>query len=621
MSLVRLAVLATAVIAAAPAGAEEGTDTPTVTVTAPFRGVPTKISKAGSAVTVVTAEEIRRTGARTLADVLDTAPGVALGTAGGEGGTTSVYIRGAANGQSLVLIDGVRVGDPSNTDAGFNFGAYPLDNVERIEVLRGPQSALYGSDAMGGVINIVTKRPEGPLQAEVSSEFGSFRSHRETVSVSAAAGDFSLLAGGSNLGTSGFSSYSGGSEDDGTRRLAGYGKLSWQAAEDLAIDVAVDGARTRLQYDGFGYDTPENHGTTDLLSARGTVTKKAFDGRWTSALTLFANQNRRTYDEDTSTARYDGVRAGLEYQGTVAAGGFGTTVFGAGYEHESVDTLYDYDDGSFSSTTVVKDGLDHGWAFALHQFSPTDAWHLSAAVRLDDYEQSGSFATWRLTSAYELFDTETVLRASVGTGAKAPTPFQLFSQYANPDGLDPERSIGGDVGIEQTLLDGRAKLSASVFYNRFDDMIGFEDNHYVNIGNASTAGVELSGEWRLTDALKLTASYTFLEARDLDADVQLARRPRNSGSVGVSYTGVDKLTLGAKVVLVGERRDIDFNTWPAEDVTLPAYARVDLDADYAVNDKLSLTGRVVNLFDADYEQVLDYGSSGFAVYGGLKVKY
>lgn len=607
---------------ASSARADEETDAPTVTVTVPYRGIPTTIAKAGSAVTVVTAAEIEKRHARTLADVLETVPGVALNSPGGEGTATSVYIRGADSGQSLVLIDGVRVGDPSNTDGAFNFGGYPLDQVERIEILRGPQSALYGSDAMGGVINIVTKRPQGPLSVTASTEFGSYATHHETLQVSGAKDGVSLAAGGSLFRTSGFSRYVKGSEADATARTNGWARLGWQLSDDLSIEIAADASHTRLQYDGSGYDTPENHGVSDILNGRASLTKKAFDDRWTSVVTLFANRNRRTYDEDVSTARYEGLRAGVEYQGTLDTRGWGTAVFGAGAEHESIDTAYAYDDGSYTYDDALSAGLTHAWAFALHQFSPTDSWHVSAAARVDDYEQSGTFGTWRLTSAYEFPDTETVLRASLGTGAKAPTAYQLFSQYRNPDGLDPETSIGGDVGFDQTLFDGRAKVSASLFYNRYRDLIGFENNQYVNVSNAETAGLELSGSVDLLPGtLKLNGAYTYLYARDLDTGETLARRPRHSGSLGVSYTGIDRLTLGATVVMVGDRRDVDYDTYPSQDVTLPAYARVDLDMAYALTDKVTVTGRVVNLFDRRYEEVYDYGTSGFAAYAGLKIRY
>ncbi len=377
---------------AAPAFAQQEVEIPTITVTAPYRGIPTKIAKAGSAVTVITADEIQRTGAHTLGDVLDTVPGVALNTSGGEGAATSVYIRGANNGQSLVLVDGVRVGDPTATDGSFNFGAYPLDQVERIEVLRGPQSALYGSDAMGGVINIVTRKPSGPLAVTASTEVGSYQTHRETLSVSGGKDGFSILAGGSLLRTSGFSSYNGGSEDDATFRLNGYAR-SPGTSPRISRSISRSTARAPRASTTVRLRHPRQPRTTDVLNGRATITKKAFDDRWVSALTIFANSNERVFDEDVSHATYEGVRTGLEYQGTVDLDTWGTTVFGGGYEHERVDTLYDYDDGSFQSTSTVKDGLDHLWAFALHQYSPTEQWHLSASARVDDYEQSGTFGT------------------------------------------------------------------------------------------------------------------------------------------------------------------------------------------------------------------------------------
>jgi vitamin B12 transporter len=271
----------------------------------------------------------------------------------------------------------------------------------------------------------------------------------------------------------------------------------------------------------------------------------------------------------------------------------------------------------------------------MHQISPTERLHLSFAGRVDSYETAGTFATVRATAAYEIFETETKIRGSVGTGAKAPTPFQLYCDYepgvddcGNPD-LSAEESVGIDLGIDQMLFDGAVSVSATGFYNRFDDMIAWLDTdgwqnpadpgRYANIASAETAGLELEGTWHaIPGKLDLGVAYTYLYSRDLDTDRELLLRAPHSGSLTVTYTGIDKLRLGATVRAVGERVDHYVGDTA---VRLDPFVTVDLDASYDITENVTLTGRVVNLFDVEYEEVEGYNTSGLAAYGGLKVRW
>jgi len=585
---------------------------------------PEDASHTGSAVTVIDGDTIRSSGASTLSEVIEAVPGVSLTRSGGPAGATSVRIRGAEPGHTLVLIDGMPANDPSRASGGFNFELMALDGVERIEVLRGPQSALYGSEAIGGVINIVTKKGSGPMRMSLTGEAGSYGTRRFLAGVSGGMGALTLSAGLGRVVSNGYSSLAAGTEKDGYERLSGYANIGLQAGDNVRFELALKAQRLISEYDTVtfccglvekGYEV-RGH----LLSARGNMLIKAYEGLFKNRFSVYAQQNKRTYDEAGVTSHYRGRRIGTEYQGDLSLEQYGKLIFGAGAWQDYIETT------GFSALSRTLDGYN---AFALYRFTLWDKLHISMGGRYDEFSQSGGFLTYRVTAALDLFDGNTKLRGSVGTGARAPTGFQLFDPtYGNPL-LSAEESFGVDIGIDHKILDGRGRLSVTAFYNEFTNLIDYFDpdgfigpipGSYYNIASAKTYGVEVGGGFQVIPGLlDAGASYTYLWSKDLSTGKQLARRPNHTGSVSLTYTGIEKLKLRGKLTYIGDRfNSTDFVTGlPTE--PMKGFVRVDLFADYKVNDNVTVFGRIENLFDERYQEVAGYNTAGFSAYLGARL--
>jgi vitamin B12 transporter len=591
------------------AGLARAGSVPSIVVTPYY--VPTSIEKAGSTVSVITADEIARSSAGTVADLLRSAPGVTVSESGGAGGQALVSLRGAEAGHTLVLIDGVRANDPASARDQFDFATLSVTDIARIEILRGPQTALYGSDAMGGVINIITKRPTGQAAVSLTAEGGSYGTRRTTVSASGGAGPVSLTASGTYFANSGFSRVGDRDhgEPDGTEKYAGTVRGAIDRGGGVRLDFGFDGFHQASDIDKSAtVDAAGYTSTRDLLSGFGRLSFAALDGKLANSLTVFATDTKRDFGEPTRDWFYRGSDVGAEYQGNLALGDMGSLLAGVRLEEvRAFKRRSDKPAPDFDSRQVLYAG------YLLYQV-PVDAHlNLSFAARHDGAFDAQGFTTGRFTAVYDLPAVEARIRASLGTGAKRPTAFQLSYNPA----LKPERSVGADLGIEKTLADGRLTVTATGFWNRFTDLIDFDGDYltgtYKNIASAETAGVEVAASATIVPgALTGSLSYTYLTARDLATGLPLERRPRHSGKIALTYTGIANLEATVSATLVGARFNDD-----AASVRLPAYARVDLGARYRVNDDLTLFGRVENLFNATYQEVSGYNTAGLSAYGGL----
>lgn len=616
------------------------------------------IQKAGSAVTIIKAEEIARAGARTLTDALRDVPGMDIQQQGGPAGLSYASIRGSRSSELLVLIDGVRVGDPSGTGGEFDFGAIMAIDIERIEVLRGPQSALYGSDAMGGVVNIITKKGKGAPRVVNTTEAGSYGTISSRTTVSGGTDNLSYAFGVGVQHTDGYSAYgdrirritSGAPrklERDPADKFGATGRVVWNAGEGVTLEAGGGLWRNRLHLDnpgawwGFaGKDNAFDRSQQTTAEGHLKATQDLAGGRFRHSLTAFGSvSDRKTsqlqscYDAATWATpdcrfNYRGARVGAEYQGDLNLDAYGRLIFGARSEQESAKTSEDW----FGMVPMAHPRIDKTQTtnslFALHQVSLGERLHVSLGGRLDSVVGGESFPTWRATAAYDLHETGTKLRASIGTGAKAPTLFQRYSDWGTP-GLRPEHSVGVDAGVDQNI-GGSVKLSATVFANRYRNLIDFAYagcgptqpfGCYYNVGRASTSGVELSadailvpGEWRAR------ASYTYQHTEDRATGLSILRRPRNKGSASLVYTGIDKLEIEARATFVGARADIR-NDWPYSRVRMPSYAKFDVRADYKVSDNVSVFARIENLTNARYEEIRDYATPGRSYYVGLKTSW
>lgn len=607
-----------------------------VTITA--NRMPTSIQRTGSAITIVSGEEIARTHPGSLADALRTVPGLDLSEGGGPGSTTTIRLRGANSGQTLVMIDGVRVNDPSGPSGEFDASLLAPALIERIEVLRGPQSALYGSDAIGGVVNIITRKGRGQPRFNAGIEAGSYGMLQGTASVSGSTGPWTYAFSGSATRNDGFSSlgYRIGSfesrfgklEADGFSRFGGFGRVGFDPGNGFRFDVSALVVDTRKKIDDPFIALPDSRTafTRNRLSQVAvTAELDTFERALVHKLQVFANQTRRfTLDGADLRYRYNGTRTGGEYQGKLALGTFGTLIAGARIERETLGSS-EPDYSNFPLIGTARDAYAQTIQslFGLWQGQVGDRLAVSLGGRRDQIVGADPFYTWRATAAYLIPESGTKLRASVGTGAKAPTLYQRFSDYGTP-GLSPERSYGYDAGIDQTLLDGRIKLSVTAFSNHIRNLIDFDFGPgcppaqqflgcYINVRQAKSEGIEAGAGAILIDGLlSATGTYTHMRARDLETGLALARRPAQSGRLAFQITPLAGWMIEPSLVVLSER----FST-TNERQRLAPYARLDLFTSYQVNDTVQVHARIENITDARYQEVRNFGTTGRAFYAGL----
>lgn len=630
------------IVATVPAAAQPVPDNQIV-VTATRS--PLEIARSGSAVSVIRAEEIQEKGARSIAEVFRAVPGVDVSESGGVGAVTNITIRGSNPGQTLILVDGIRIGDSTAIGGEFDFGAFGATDIERIEVLRGPQSALYGSDAMGGVINIITRKGAGAPRASIAVEGGSYGSKGVRASLSGSTETVNYAFSLNGVDTAGFSRFGyrigrltptliAPLENDPTRRLAGSARIGWRPVDGVEIEAGATTYWSNIAFDGFGADDRFNRQRSLVSEGWTKGSLVSFGGALKTSLTAFGGRTDRNYGfsgegfSPPYATDYRGNRYGVELQNDLKLGTYGLLVFGARTETETAAIwTQPLPRGSALRVQDVDARQTTNALFALWQLPVGERLNLSLGGRVDDVADN-TFYTWRATAAYDLRETNTKLRASIGTGAKAPSLYQLYNPYDPTRGanLQPEESLGIDAGIDQFAFDNRLKLSAGVFWNRYRNLIEFRDlayfpvyqAQYYNVGRAETKGVEASadlvlvpGEWRAR------GTYTFMIAKDLETGLSLLRRPRNKGSVGLIYSGIPKLELEGRVLMVGPRPDYNLGSR----VRLAPYARLDLWARYDLDPTWQLYARAENVTNAHYEEAYSYGTTGRAFFAGLRAQW
>jgi vitamin B12 transporter len=627
----------------------------TIVVTASRSAEPA--SRSGSSVTVIPSAEIDRTGTRGLADVLRGVAGLEVREAGGAGTATSVTVRGSSPGQTLVLVDGIRVGDPSAIDGSFDFGNLSLSNIERIEILRGPQSALYGSDAMGGVINIITRYAAGDPRRSVSVTAGSYGTIQSRASVSGGTDQLSYTFGLDALHTDGFPRYGyrirrALTTGDGvtplpalpwgapTNRGGLTGRVAYRLSDTTELEIGLSGSSNAIRFANpfaliaSNVFSPRNHSRADLLHGFARIKATALDGALVNQLTLFGNQVDRNiwqtegcfdafFTAFDCRSGYRGQRSGLEYQGDLKTGS-GTAILGLRTETETMRTSQaPAPAGSF---TALNARQTTNSIFAQHRWTLDDRLDLLAGGRLDAVTSGKAFATWRASASYRLIDTGTRFHGSIGTGAKTASLFQRYGAYGSSV-LAPEESLGVDFGVEQQLMGDRLTLGATSFFNSYRNLIGFGFSSscspaqflgcYYNVGRAMTRGVEVSANAILfPDVLRLRGTYTFLDARDLQTGVTLFQRPRSQAMAAVVFNGLRDVEAEARMTFVGARLDFGF---PA--VRLPAYVKWDMSASYKISQEISAFVRLENITNVRYEEIRNFGTAGRSVYAGLKVSW
>lgn len=641
--VIALAALLAALLYLPPAYADEGegekekVKVGEVVVTA--TRLETPVREVASSMTVITGQEIAEEGKTEVLEVLRDEPALDVVRSGGPGGSTSIFIRGADSDQTLVLIDGIEVNDPIFNRA-FDFANLSVDNIERIEVLRGPQSTIYGSDAMGGVINIITKKGGGKPRLTLSGEAGSFDTYRLAADLSAGHGPVDYSLGASWLDTKGISAArekDGNTERDGHQNATLSARLGITPVEALKLDLTARYTDSQKEIDNFGGpggDDPNHVFESHQLLLRAAARLSLFEGLWQQelglSLTDYDSDERNDPDPDhpdeSARSSFDSTLIKADWQHNLYLHETNTLTLGLEAEEEKGESSIVSQSafGPFTSE-FAEETARTASAYAEDQVKLWDRFFGTVGVRLDNHNEFGSEVTYRVTAAYIIEETGTKLKATYGTGFKAPTLFQLFDpSNGNPD-LDPERSRGFDAGVEQSLWEDRLALGATYFANNFEDLIEFVlldpvafTGTFRNVSKAESRGVEAFASLSPIDRLTLRLDYTYTHTEDESTGEELLRRARNKFKLSANYAFSDRGNLNLGVSYTGDRKDLDFSVFPSERVTLKGYTLVDLAASLGITKNLEVFGRVENLLDEDYEEVKGYGTPGISAYAGLK---
>ncbi len=607
---------------------------------------PISIDEVGSSYTVITEEQIKQRQVSRVADILRDVPGFAVSNSGSVGGQIQIRVRGAEANQLLVLIDGVEANDIATGDE-FNFAHVLTNNIERIEIIRGPQSALYGSDALAGVVNIITKKGSGPTTISGYAEGGSFGTFHGGGGISGSGDKYHYSLHGSYLSSDGINIASSGDEEDGYEN----GTISFAAGveplNNLKIDITGRHTETKNELDaaslttGFIIDADdESEVSQDYLRGQATFTlfNRAWEHTAGAAITSTENDFFKFGAESSSSQgkkfRFD-YKTNLYFDTANFVDATHVLTFGIDHEKDNFKQQ-DIEFGGLSNQkkNVKTTGIIAGYRVGLWQ-----RLFLSGSVRHDNNSDFKNATTHRSTVAYKIPDWGTRIHASYGIGVKRPTFSERFGFFpgpffflGNPD-LKPEKSKAWDVGIEQALLNGKANVGLTYFHSRLEDEInGFFFNGAVftavNVsGISKRQGVEITANAKLTEHLAIAATYTWLDASQPNAagdQIIEVRRPRNTANINVNYKFLnDHANANLNASFTGKQIDDFFPPpfFPQTKVTLGSYTLVNLAASYRILDNVSLYGRVENLLNKDYEDVFSFQTPGISGTVGLNMTF
>lgn len=615
MTFFKLSLFATAALA--PLAAHADPDDDRIIVVA--SGVAQRADEVGRSVTVIDRAEIEQRQTVALSDLLATTPGITVVRNGGLGTATALSIRGAQSDQTLVLIDGVRVNDPSATGGAYNFASLLAGSVDRVEVLRGPASVIWGSQAIGGVVNVTTLQGTPGLHVRANAEGGSFGTFDGNAAI--AGGNDRVTAGltAGYLATDGISAAANGKEADGYRQFGATGNVQVKLAPALALDLRGYFANGKVDLDGYAPpsfafgDTGEYAKTQEIYGYAGLKYDAFGDALHNRIGFTLSDIHRDGYNADSTIAyRYRGRAERYTYQGDATLAQQLRLVFGA--EHEQSRIGYDEGFGSAGRRSV---GITSVYGQAI--VTPIAPVTVTAGVRNDDHDQFGSHWTWNADLAVRA-TADTLLHASYGEGFKAPTLYQLYSAYGFA-GLQPETAKSYEAGVRQMLAGGKVTLGATWFHRDADNQIdyNFATSTYYNLNKTRAEGVELEGVIQPVPALTVRANFTHVYAENRSAGLlgkDLPRRPRDTGSVSADYRFPFGLAIGGTVTMVGDSFNDTGNTTPID-----GYALAGIRAEMPVTKLLSVYGRVDNVGDVRYQQITGYGTYGRAAYGGVRIRF
>jgi vitamin B12 transporter len=618
MRWIRMVLMIALLVPAVPAAAQAPRNLDPVVVTATKSETPQE--RLGAAVTVITEQEIEEKNYATIEEALRHVPGVDIQRSGGLGKTSQIRIRGAGPQQVQVMVDGMRVKSPTQ---GFTeLTDISLDSIERIEIVRGPQSTLHGADAIGGVVNIITKRGQGPPSGTVRTEAGTFETYREQATVSGSWKAFGYSLSASHWDTRGYLR-----NDDATQSAAA-GRFDyafpWQGTFTLSGRYSKTDADLPVGSTNPTVFDPNAQQTSETWLYNIKYDQKVTDwwqsqvryGQWLNN-NGFVNPGNLPAFRAPTVSQIDVQRREAEWLNTVQLGPWDTLTLG--WEHRDE---YGKNRFTFRKEISVESG------FAQNELRLFDRVILGGGVRYEDNDAFGDALTGRASVAVLFKETGSKIRAAWGQGFRAPTINDLFFPgFGNPN-LQPETSESYEVGADQRLLDNRLLFGFTFFHNRFQNLIQIVQQGLVflpvNVGRAVTEGVEGYVEVFPVDWMSLYANYTRTDTEDLVTGLPLRRFPKDRWNAGVTFT-FDKLTLFADALLVSKQ----FETAAAVNGRNfnDGYSRLDLGGTYRIwgrawfMEHADLFARFNNVTDQRYTEVYGFPAPKFNTLIGIRVAF
>lgn len=612
---------------------EKGKELRTEDVVISATKTPLPVSHLTSAMEVITGEELQRKKFKTVADALRLAQGLSVLQSGGPGTEALVRMRGANPNHTLVVIDGTIMNSPTKGD--FNFTNLNAENIERIEILRGAQSMLWGSDAIGGVINIITKRGTGKPTGSAFLEYGSFASLREGAQASGAKGPFDFTMSLNRWDMTSFSA--------ADYRLGAFERdpfHQWQASGRAGVALPKDG-RFELNLRWWDSDVGLDGTNKDVFAlkqtSRAIILSAIYDqpitSWWNQKLTLAQNDERITAGKGTTQRNLttgvvsastetpfdiEVVNNRLEWQHNFQVAE--PLLITAGYQLRE-------ENGS-SPATFGSKIISSNAGFLQAQVNLWDRLFVTGGLRQDSYTTFGDATTYRATAGYLISQTGTKIRGSYGTGFRTPTINQLFFPGFGTPGLQPEKTKSMDIGVDQRLLHDKLQISANYFWNRFTNLIqtlcanpACTLSSAQNIGDAKSQGWEASFQYAVLKNLDLRAQYTYTLTRNVLNGSRLARWPVHMASAGVSYAPIEPLRINLDFRYMGSRFNSTETASQRAITKMGSFDVFNLSATYDVAKHAQIFGRLDNVLDEEYEEISTFGTPIRSLYGGIKFTY
>lgn len=618
----------------------------TIVVTA--TRVPTSIERIGSSVTIISAADIDRNQWRTIGDALASVPGLQVVQSGGPGAQTSVFSRGTNSSHTLILVDGIEAADPSTPSGAFDFANMQLEDVERIEVVRGPQSTLYGSDAIGAVINVITHVGHGPLAMQGQLEGGSFQTFSETAGVSGALGGWNYALQLTNSDSDGRSitperlRAGAAAEDDGYENTTASVKLGYAPTADTSLQLVARHIKARADLDvGSGEDADSKSETRQQflrMEAKGAFFKKFW--RPTFAISDTTHKRRNTNERqsslgDEADTQFRGEKTKFEFQNDLYLPQNNVLTLGAETEKEKIRAAGTLTFGSALGDFIITDDTAAeartNAFYVQDQFDLSDRVQGNLGVRFDNPDTFATHTSWRATSVYAHRETTTRLKASYGTGYRAPSLHERFGLSANNfgsafrgnPGLKPEENKGWEAGFEQAVLAGRVEFGATYFKSELANLIqtiflpSF-DSTTANVAEAKTAGTESYVVATFAPTRRARLDYTYTDTTD-NQGRQLLRRPRHATNLSLEEQITPRIRGTLQAGYVGERSDVDRSTGAT--ITTGGYTLLHITGAVDFSKRVTAFARIHNVLDRRYEPADGFQGLPRGIYAGVRARF